>query len=78
MRSLKTTVRALLLAPAIAICEETHPFNAKDLWSMERVSSQQVSPDGDSVVFVVRRTDFEANRGRTDLWLIGTDGGLIV
>ena len=26
------------------------------------------------VAFVVRKTDLEANRGRTDLWLVNTDG----
>ena len=52
----------------------THPFSVHDMLAMDRVSDPQVAPDGKWVVFVVRRTDREANRGRTDLWLVSTDG----
>jgi dipeptidyl aminopeptidase/acylaminoacyl peptidase len=41
---------------------------------MERVGAPVVSPDGKRVVFVVRETDFDANKGRTDLWLANVDG----
>jgi dipeptidyl aminopeptidase/acylaminoacyl peptidase len=43
--------------------------------AMERVSDVQVSPDGGLVAFVVRETDLQANRTRTDLWLVPTAGG---
>jgi len=52
----------------------THPFNVHDLWAMQRISEPQVSPDGQKIVFVVRQTDFQANCGRDDLWLINLDG----
>ncbi|MFQ6035307.1 MAG: prolyl oligopeptidase family serine peptidase [Sedimentisphaerales bacterium] len=29
---------------------------------------------GNWIVFVLRKTDLEANKGRTDLWLVGSDG----
>jgi len=57
------------------IVAQTHPFGVRDLLAMDRISDPQVSPDGKWVVFVVRRTDLEANCGRNDLWLIPTDGG---
>ncbi|HYJ39298.1 MAG TPA: S9 family peptidase [Steroidobacteraceae bacterium] len=41
-----------------------------DLNMLTRVSDPQVSPDGRYVVYVQRTTDLEANRGRTDLWLL--------
>src|SRR6185295_12947727 len=41
---------------------------------MDRITEPQPSPQGDRVAFVVRTTDFEANRGRTDLWLVNIDG----
>jgi dipeptidyl aminopeptidase/acylaminoacyl peptidase len=41
---------------------------------MDRLSDPQVSPDGKWIVFVLRETDLEANKGRTDLWLVRTDG----
>ncbi len=45
-------------------------FTPADLNMLARVSDPQVSPDGRYVVYVQRETDFDANRGRTDLWLI--------
>lgn len=57
-----------------AAAAETHPFSVHDMLAMERISDPQVSPDGRTVVFVVRTTDLEANRGRTDLWSVGADG----
>jgi dipeptidyl aminopeptidase/acylaminoacyl peptidase len=53
---------------------ETHPFSIHDMLAMERISDPQVSPDGKWVVFSRRETDLDANKGRTDLWLIGVDG----
>ena len=37
---------------------------------LARISDPQVSPNGRYVVYVQRETDFEANRGRNDLWLV--------
>jgi dipeptidyl aminopeptidase/acylaminoacyl peptidase len=69
---------AVLLLVAVAlvpgVLAETHPFSIHDMLAMDRISDPQVSPDGRTVVFVVRTTDLEANRGRTDLWLVGADG----
>ncbi len=64
----------LLAAPAAADEAESHPFNINDLVTMDRISDPQVSPDGETVVFGLRTTDLEADRGRTDLWLVGVDG----
>ncbi len=58
----------------VGVAQETHPFSVHDMLSMDRISDPQVSPDGRQVAFVVRETDLEANRGRTDLWLVSTDG----
>jgi dipeptidyl aminopeptidase/acylaminoacyl peptidase len=54
--------------------KDTHPFSVHDMLAMDRISEPQVSPDGKWVVFTLRKTDLAANRGRTDLWLVGTDG----
>jgi dipeptidyl aminopeptidase/acylaminoacyl peptidase len=58
----------------VAIAAAPHPFGAVDLQSMLRLTEPQASPRGDRVAFVVRTNDFAANRGRTDLWLVGIDG----
>jgi dipeptidyl aminopeptidase/acylaminoacyl peptidase len=54
--------------------QDTHPFSIHDMLAMDRISEPQVSPDGKWVVLTLRKTDLAANRGRTDLWLVGTDG----
>ena len=51
------------------------PFTAQDLNTLARVSDPQVSPDGRYVVYTLRETDMEANRGRNDLWLLDLADG---
>jgi dipeptidyl aminopeptidase/acylaminoacyl peptidase len=53
---------------------DTHPLSIHDMLAMERISDIRVSPDGLRLVFNLRTTDFEADRGRTDIWVVGTDG----
>jgi dipeptidyl aminopeptidase/acylaminoacyl peptidase len=74
-----TPVLALALAGAgvgagAAAAQAPHPFTAHDLHEMQRLSDHQPSPDGRQVAFVVRTTDFAANKGRNDLWLVNLDG----
>ncbi len=64
---------ALVLALSLAF-QETHPFGVEDMLAMDRISDAQVSPDGKAVLFTVRVTDVEANKGRTDVWLAAVDG----
>jgi dipeptidyl aminopeptidase/acylaminoacyl peptidase len=63
-----------LALPATAT--EPHPFSVHDMLAMLRLGDAQVSPDGRWVVFTVRETDLEANRGRNDLWLADVSGRL--
>jgi dipeptidyl aminopeptidase/acylaminoacyl peptidase len=63
----------------IGVALATAPASAKgltvdDMLAMQRVGDPQVSPDGKLVAFSVRDTDMEANKGRYDIWLVGTDG----
>ncbi|MCY1062910.1 S9 family peptidase [Nannocystis sp. SCPEA4] len=51
-----------------------HPFSVLDLLAFDRISDPQVSPNGKKVAFVVRKTDLEGNRGRSDLYVMGIDG----
>jgi dipeptidyl aminopeptidase/acylaminoacyl peptidase len=53
---------------------EPHPFSVLDLLAFDRISEPRVSPNGQKVAFVVRKTDLAENRGRTDLWVMGLDG----
>ena len=63
-------VAVLALLAGAAVAAEPHRFTVQDLVTMKRVSDPQVSPDGRRVAFVMRETDLEADRGRTDLWLL--------
>ncbi|MCK5148467.1 S9 family peptidase [bacterium] len=68
---------ALCLLTGMAIAQapkENHPFSIHDMLAMDRIGDPQVSPDGKLVLFSLRKTDMEANRGRTDLYLVGADG----
>ncbi len=68
---LLSALAALTLAAAPAA---PRPYTIQDQLAMRRVSSPAVSPDGTRVAFVLRTTDMQANKGRTDLWLVGADG----
>ncbi len=64
-----------LILAAAPVLAQSHPFSIHDMLAMRRVSDPEVSPDGRHVLFTVRDTDLEANRGRTDVWLAPVDGG---
>jgi len=60
--------------PSVTQASEGRPFNVHDLVSLDRASQPALSPDARHVVFVLRSTDLDANKGRTDLWLMRSDG----
>jgi len=61
-----------LLASTTAIAE---PFTAEKLVRLDRVGAPALSPDGSLLVYAVRQTDMEANKGVYDLWLTGFSDG---
>lgn len=63
-----------MLAPQALQAQQMHSFSIHDMLAMDRISDPQVSPDGKTIAFVLRKTDLAANKGRTDLWLVSTDG----
>jgi dipeptidyl aminopeptidase/acylaminoacyl peptidase len=65
---------AFLFNPLSVIHAKQHPFSIHDMLAMNRISYYHVSPDGKKIVFTVRVTDLDANKGRTNLWLINTNG----
>ncbi|MEJ2080391.1 MAG: S9 family peptidase, partial [Acidobacteriota bacterium] len=69
-------VAALLLSSVAmgSVAVEKHPFTVHDMLAMDRISDPQLSPAGDRVAFVVRKTDLEQNKGRFDIWMVNTDG----
>ena len=74
-----TTTAALILilaagASASTLAAKSHPFTARDLVGMDRITDLRVSPDGAKVAFTVSALDLDANRRRKDIWLVGIDG----
>jgi len=47
-----------------------HNFSVHDLLAMDRISDIQLSPDEQYIAFVLRKTDLDTNKGRTDIWLL--------
>lgn len=68
-----TFVALLPLFPHGANAQK-HAFTVDDMLAMKRISSPAVSQDGRRAAFVVRETELEADRGRTDIWLVGLEG----
>jgi dipeptidyl aminopeptidase/acylaminoacyl peptidase len=66
---------ALVTVPSVAA--EAKGLTADDMLAMQRISDPQVSPDGKWIAFAVRDTDYDANRGRYDVWLAAIDGSLV-
>ena len=66
----RTAPTAPVPPSAHATPAQLRPFTAEDLVRVKRVTDPQVSPDGHYAAFVLRETDMEANRGRTDVWLL--------
>src|SRR6266480_3117916 len=67
-----TLAAVLAAAPASA-----KGLTIDDMLAMQRVSDPAVSPDGKWVAFAVRDTDYDANRGRLDVWLAAVDGSRV-
>ncbi len=63
-------IGGVLLCSAQALASVPHPFGIHDLVMLDRVSDPQISPDGKRVVYQVRETDYEKNKGRNGLWLL--------
>jgi dipeptidyl aminopeptidase/acylaminoacyl peptidase len=59
-----------LAASALLAQPASKPFTPDDLVRMKRLSDPQVSPDGRYVAYALSETDMDADRRRTDLWLI--------
>ncbi len=69
-KTLLLAATALVAAPAVA-----RPMTETDLATLDRLSAPVVSPDGQTVVYQLRSTDLEANKGRTDLWRLDRRSG---
>ena len=67
---------ALFGATTLSTPAFARPMTETDLATMKRLSGPTASPDGSMIAYQLRETDLEANKGRTDLYLLklGTTG----
>src|ERR1700722_13825454 len=56
----------------VPAAEVAQPFTVQDLVRLERISEPAVAPDGKRIVYSLRTTDMETNKGRAALWLLDT------
>lgn len=71
MKLLKALILIALFAFPLALnAQETKPLSATDLVQFNRLFDVQVSPDARYAAFTMRETDLEADKGRTDIWLL--------
>jgi dipeptidyl aminopeptidase/acylaminoacyl peptidase len=65
----------LLAAAGPGRAQDRRPMTVGDLWAMARVGAPAVSPDGRTAAYTISRYDMDANRGRTDIWVVPVAGG---
>ena len=79
LRLLPFALSLVLVAPSFAseAAPTTTPrgFTAKDLVMLDRVSAPQFSPDGDRILYALRQTDWNADRGIGSLWVADASSG---
>lgn len=70
----QTPVQTPVQAPEAAQPADPSRMSLRDLAMMERVGDPRLSPDGRRVLYSVRTTDWEGNRGVNAVWLAPVDG----
>ncbi|HET9865299.1 MAG TPA: S9 family peptidase [Steroidobacteraceae bacterium] len=70
LRIATTLILGFVLPAGASAADAPRTLSPTDLNSLVRISDPQVSPNGRYVVYVRRTADLEANRGRSDLWLV--------
>src|SRR3569833_3848049 len=53
-----------------AVQDTGQPFTVEDLLHLKRLGDPQASPDGRYVAYVLRESDMDANKFRSDIWLL--------
>ena len=75
-------ILGLALVPGSSVlaeaATETSPdptlFQPLDVFELEWASDPQISPDGSRIVYVRNHMDVMADRRRSNLWIVSTDG----
>jgi dipeptidyl aminopeptidase/acylaminoacyl peptidase len=65
----------LFLVSDFGISGPKRPLMPEDLYTMNKVSDPQISPDGKWIAYTVSVPDLKADEYTSDIWLIGINGG---
>ncbi len=71
---MKHTLFILILTGALSSFAQDK-LTPESLWEINRVYGEQVSPDGQTVIYCQRSYDLKENKGRTDLMIVPVEGG---
>jgi dipeptidyl aminopeptidase/acylaminoacyl peptidase len=74
MKTMLRLIAAGVLALSISSAADARPFAAKDMVTLDRLSDPRVSPDGRFVLYSRRVADYDANKAKSELWLIDLSG----
>jgi dipeptidyl aminopeptidase/acylaminoacyl peptidase len=66
---------AVALACAMPATAAPRPFEARDLVMLDRVGAPVLSPEGRTVAFQLRETDYAGNKGKNSVWTVPAAGG---
>lgn len=66
---------SLLLSSLVSAPSAARPITHEDVWSLRRLGTPAVSPDGKWAVVSVTEPDYDKEKQISDLWLIPTEGG---
>ena len=77
---LRSHVMFLTLVLSATVVVDSHsqakrPLELADMFKIKRVSDPVLSPDGKWIVYTITTPDLEANKNRSDLWVISVNGG---
>src|SRR3569832_2037546 len=75
----RTSLLAMLVVAGTGVAAAAPKgLTIQDMLAMQRVGEPHVSPDGTRVAFAVRDTDYDANRGRFDIFIAKIDRSGVV
>ena len=74
MRAAIVTSMVMLGATTVTAQDNANRFNAEDVFQLERVIDPQISPDGNTIVYMRSSFDIMTDRGRSALWIMNADG----
>ena len=64
----------LLMLPLLLVAQTKRRITIQDLWAMKRVDQLVLSPDNMQIAFSLNTYNIEANKGKTEIYLVNIDG----